>query len=149
MWCDSKKMEGGPVIDNQVKLCTLLLGEIYFTTQEAQYLTLGIRLAKTPREVHWGLKGNQLMATTITEAWSRARDVFGELWTKDTLVTDTDSWSDKEDLGSQILLTPTKYFFFKEVKSILKSLNHSRTKESESSKAYYKPRTNVKPTKKR
>ena len=38
------------------------------------------------------------MDTMITEAWAGAREVFGELWTKDTLMTEADTWNDKEDL---------------------------------------------------
>ena len=64
-----RKMEGGLVIENWVKLWNPLLVKTDFTVQETQHLTLGIRLAKTPPEVHRGWKGNQLMATTITELW--------------------------------------------------------------------------------
>lgn len=64
-------------------------------------------------------------------------------------MTDADSQNDKEDLGSQTLLIPTKKLCFKEVERILKSPKHSRKKESKSSKSYFKPRSNVKPTKKR
>ena len=64
-------------------------------------------------------------------------------------MTDADSWNDKKDLGSQNRLTSTKTLYFKEVESIPKSPMHSRTKESESSHAYFKTRSNVKPSKKR
>ena len=59
------------------------------------------------------------------------------------------SWNNKQDLGSQTLLTATKKLFFKEVESIFKSLNHSRKNESEPSNAYSKHRSNVKLTKQR
>ena len=59
------------------------------------------------------------------------------------------SWNNKQDLGSQTLLTATKKLFFKEVESIFKSLKHSRKNESESSNAYSKHRFNVKLTKQR
>ena len=75
--------------------------------------------------------------------------MFGELWMNDTLMTDADYWNDKEDLGSQNLLTSTKKLCFKEIENILKSPKHSRIKKSESSKSYFKPRSNVKRTKKR
>lgn len=91
MWYDSKKMEGGPVIDNWVNLWTPLLGKIDFTAKEAQHLTLEIRLAKTPPEVHEGWNCNQLLSTTIAETQAGARDVFGEIWTMNTLMTDADS----------------------------------------------------------
>ena len=125
------------------------MGKSSFADYETQHLTLEICLAKTSPEVHGGWKGNKLMASTITEVWIGSREVFGELWTKDTLTTNADSWNDKEDMGSHTLLTPTKNLCFIEVESILKSPKHSRTKESESSKAYFKPSFNVKPTKKR
>ena len=64
-------------------------------------------------------------------------------------MTDADSSNDKEDLESHTLLNRTKKLCFKEVASILKIPKHSRIKDSESSKAYFKPRSNVKPTKKR
>ena len=83
-------MEREPVINKWVKLWTPLLGKTYFTDQEAHHLTLKIRLSKTPPEVHGSWNGHQLMATTITEAWARAREVFGELWMKDILMTDAD-----------------------------------------------------------
>ena len=89
------------------------------------------------------------MDSTITEVFSGARYMFGELWTKNNLMTDADSWNNKEDLGLQSLLTATKKLCFKEVERILKSPKHSRKKESKSSKSYFKPRSNVKPTKKR
>ena len=54
MWCNSEKMEGVTVIDNWVKMLTPLLRKTSFTAQEGQRLTLGIRLAKTPSEVHGG-----------------------------------------------------------------------------------------------
>ena len=143
------KIEGGTVIDNRVHPWNPLLGKTSYTTQEEHYLPVGIRLAKNPPEVDGDWKGNQLMASTITESWSGARELFCELWTKDTLMTDADSWNDKEDLGSQTLLTPTKKFSFKEVESIFKSPNkHTRTNDSESSTAYFKLRSNDKPTKK-
>ena len=37
------------------------------------------RLAKNPPEAHGGWKGNQLIASTITETWAGAREMFGEL----------------------------------------------------------------------
>ena len=58
--------------------------------QEAQRLTLGIRLVKTPPEVYGGWQGNKFRSNTITEAWIGSREVFRELWTKDTLMTDLD-----------------------------------------------------------
>ena len=94
------KIEGGTVIDNRVHPWNPLLGKTSYTTQEEHYLTVGIRLAKNPPEVDGDWKGNQLMASTITESWSWAREVFCELWTKDTLMTDADSWNDKENMGS-------------------------------------------------
>ena len=138
-----RKMEGGMVIDNWVKLWIHLLGKTDFTAQESQHLTLGIRLAKTSPEVYGGWKGNQLMDSTITEVFSGARYMFGELWTKNNLMTDADSWNNKEDLGSQSLLTATKKLCYKEVESILKSPKYNRTKKSKYLKAYFKPRSNV------
>ena len=88
------------------------------------------------------------MATTITETWLGAREVFGEILTKDTLITKANSWNDNEDIGSQNILTPTKKLCFKEVKSKLKLPKHSKKKERESWKAYFEPRFNVKLTKK-
>ena len=64
-------------------------------------------------------------------------------------MTEGDSWNDKENLESQTLLTPTKKLYFKEVGSILKSLKHKRRKESDYLQAYFKPRSNIKLTKKR
>ena len=51
--------------------------------------------------------------------------MYGELWTKNTLMTNADSWNDKDDLGSNTLLTLIKKSYFKEVESILKSPKHS------------------------
>ena len=62
-----RKIEGGLVIDNWIKIWTPLLGKTEFTAQEAQRLTLGTCLAKTSPEVHGGWKGNKLIATTIIE----------------------------------------------------------------------------------
>ena len=125
------------------------MGKKDFTDQEAHHLTLEIRLAKTPPEVYGDWKDNQLTVITITEILIGAREVFGELWTKDILTTEADSWNVKEDLESHNPFTPTKKLNFKEVESILKSPKHSRRKESESLKTYLKARYNVKPTKKR
>ena len=64
-------------------------------------------------------------------------------------MTNADSLNDKENMGSHTLFTPTKNLCFKEVESILRSPKYSRTNENESSKAYFKPSSNVKPTKKK
>ena len=50
----SRTMEGGSQSKNWVKLWTPLLAKKDFNDQETQRLTLGIRLAKTPPEVHVG-----------------------------------------------------------------------------------------------
>ena len=68
-----RKMVGGMVIDNWVKLCTPLVGKTAFTTQKSEHLILGIRLAKTTSKVHGGWKDDQLMASTITEVRFGAR----------------------------------------------------------------------------
>ena len=52
-------------------------GKYCFNIQETHHLNIGIRLAKTSHEVHVGWKGNQLMATTITDTWVGARELFG------------------------------------------------------------------------
>ena len=83
-------MEGGSLITNWVIIWTPLLEKIEFSVQEVKRLTLGIRLAKNPPEIHGGWKGNQLRSITITEAWAGAREVFGELWTTDTVMIDMD-----------------------------------------------------------
>ena len=74
-----RTMKGGLVITNWVKLWTPVLEKIYFNAQEAQRLTLGIRLYKTLPEVHGGWEGNQLRDNTITETRTGAREMFGEL----------------------------------------------------------------------
>ena len=140
-----RKMVGGPVIDKWVKIWFPLLGKIDFNVQEGERLNLGIRLANNPLKVHVGWKGNQLMDATITEAWVGPREVFGELWMKNTIMTYIDTGKEPEDSESQTLLTPTKKFWFKEGESVLKVSKHSRWKETESSQAYFKPRYNVKP----
>ena len=73
-----RKIEGGLVIDNWIKIWTPLLGKTEFTAQEAQRLTLGTCLAKTSPEVHGVWKGNKLIATTIIEEWIEAIELFGE-----------------------------------------------------------------------
>ena len=88
----SRKMEGVSLITNWVNIWTPLLEKIEFSVQEVQRLTLGIRLAKNPPEVHGGWKGNQLRSNTITETWAGAREVFGELWTKDTVMYSNDRY---------------------------------------------------------
>ena len=138
-------MVGGPVIDKWVKIWFSLLGKTEFNVQEAERLNLGIRLANNPLKVHVKWKGNQLIAATITEAWVGSREVFGELWMKNTIMTYIDTGKETEDSESQTLLTPTKKFWFKEGESVLKVSKHSRWKETESSQAYFKPRYNVKP----
>ena len=99
--------------------------------------------------MHGGWQGNPLRSKTITEAWTEAREVFGELWTKDTLMTDLDKETDEEDLQSQLLLTPTKKLCFKDKGSILKASTHTRKKESVELQCYFKPRSNIKPKNKR
>ena len=91
-------------------------------------MTLGIRLVKTSSEVHVSWYGNQLRSNTITEAWAGAREVFGELWTKDTVMVDTERMNEDKDLRSQPLLTPIKKLRFQEKGSILKPFKHSRKK---------------------
>ena len=50
------------------------------------------------------------MDATITEAWVGPREVFGELWMKNTIMTYIDTGKEPEDSESQTLLTPTKKF---------------------------------------
>ena len=47
-----RSMDRGLVIDNWKELCTLLLSKTTFDDKEAQILTLGIHLAKTPTEMY-------------------------------------------------------------------------------------------------
>ena len=75
----SQTMEGGSQSKNWVRLWTPLLAKKDFNNQEPQRLTLGIRLAKIPPEVHGGWYGNQLQSNIITEAWTGAKKAFGEL----------------------------------------------------------------------
>ena len=75
--------------------------------------------------------------------------MFGELWTKDTLMTSLDRETGGEDLESQYLLTPHRKICFKEKGSILKASTHTRKKDSEVSQGYFKPRSNIKPKNKR
>ena len=49
-----RTIEGGSIIKNWVNIWTLLLEKLAFNAQEAQRLTLGIRLAKNPTEMHGG-----------------------------------------------------------------------------------------------
>ena len=132
-----------------MKLWTPFLEKIDFTAQEAHRLTLGIRLANTPSEVHSGWKRNQLRANTIIEAWAGERKVLEELWTKDTLMMDLTTEIEGENVESQSLLTPTKNLYFEKGESILKPSRHTRKTDSESSQSYFKPRSNVKPKNKK
>ena len=120
-----------------------------FNDQEAQRLALGIRQAKTPPEMHGGWKGNQLRSNTIIEAWVGAREVFGELWTKDILIADMDWETDEEYFASQPLLTSIKKLCFKDKESILKVSRYTRKTDSVEPKGYFKPRSNIKPKNKR
>ena len=75
--------------------------------------------------------------------------MFGEVWTKDILMTDLDWEMDEEDLESQSLLTPTKKLCFKEGRSILKASTYTGKKESKFSQGYLKARYIIKPKNKR
>ena len=59
---------------------------------------LGTRLASSPSEIRQGWIGDELPATTITEAWVGAGEVFWELLVQDTVMeeVDTDTEDSKE-----------------------------------------------------
>ena len=66
--------------------------------------------------------------------------MFGKQWRKNTLITEADTWNNKEDLNSQTLLAPTKKLCLKNIGGILKSSKYSRRKEIESSQASFNSR---------
>lgn len=57
--------------------------------------------------------------------------MFGELWSKCTLMMNLDREIDKQDSKSQSFLTHTKKLNFNEGGSILKASTYVRKKESE------------------
>ena len=75
--------------------------------------------------------------------------MFGELWTKDTIMTDMDRETEEEDFASHPLLVPTKKLYFQDKGSILKASRHTRKMDSTESQSYFKPRSNIKPKNKR
>ena len=110
-----RQMDRRPIIGSWVKLWPPLLRKIDFNVQEAHHLTFWIRLAENSPDVHTGWKDNRRITTTIREVWVGAREVFGKQWRKNTLITEADTWNNKEDLNSQTLLAPTKKLCFKKV----------------------------------
>ena len=127
----TRTIEGGSHSKNWVRIWTPLLAKVDFNDQETQRLTLGIRLVKTPPEVHGGWYRNQLQSNTITDAWTGAR-------TKDTVMVDRDMAKEDEDLVC-----------FQEKGSILKASKHTKKTDSAASQGYFKPRSNLKPKNKR
>ena len=78
---------------------------------------MGIRLARSPPDIHQGWIGDELPSTTITEAWVGVREVFGELLIHDTVMEEVDTAIEDSDTGieqqeefTQTLSTPKQYY---------------------------------------
>ena len=81
--------------------------------------------------------------------WVGVIEVFGEIWTKDTVMIDMNRETEEEDFASHTFLAPTKTLCFKDKGSILKAFRHTRKTDSAQVQGYFKPRSNIKPKNKR
>ena len=61
---------------------------------------VGIRLARSPPEIHQSWIGDDLPSATIIDAWVGTGEVFGELGIQDTVMEEVDTAI--EDFGKEI-----------------------------------------------
>ena len=61
-----------------------------FDDAETMFI-LGIQLVSSPLDIHQDCIGDDLHSTTITDAWARVGEVFGELWIQDTVMEEVDT----------------------------------------------------------
>ena len=97
---------------------------------------LGIRLARSPPEIHQGWIGDVILSTTITDTWVGEGEVFGELWIQDTVMEDANTVIEDFDNGiehqeelTQLMSTPQKLRFMEEAAS-LKNLRSVKGNQS-------------------
>ena len=112
-------------------------------------LMLGIRLASSPPDIHQGWIGDELPATIITEAWVGAGEVFGELWVQDIVMEEADTATEDSESFTPSMSTPKKTLRFTEASSILKEPSISKKKPIGFTQPYFRPRSNLKPKKKK
>ena len=86
-----------------------------FDDAETTFLILGIRLARSPPEIHQGWIGDALLSTTITDTWVGEGEVFGELWIQDTVmeeantvIEDFDNGIEHQEELTQLMSIPQK-----------------------------------------
>ena len=64
-----------------------------------------MRLASTSLKVHQACIGNDLLSTTITDAWVDVGEMFGELWIQDIVMNESNLLEDKKDEMPQHMST--------------------------------------------
>ena len=70
-------MRGGSTLDNWKQSWTPpLLSKNKFDDNETKLLTLGMRLASTPPEVHQGWIGDDISSTTVTDVLVGVEEIF-------------------------------------------------------------------------
>ena len=110
---------------------------------------LSIRLASSPPDIHQGWIVDELPSTTITEAWVGAGEVFGEICVHDTVMEEADTAMEDSDEFTSSMSTPKKTLRFTEANSILKEPSVSKWKLIGFTQPYFRPRSNLKPKKKK
>ena len=145
----ARAMTGGSSLDNWKKTWQAFLLKKQFDDLETTLLMLGIRLASSPPDIHQGWIGEELPATIITEAWVGAGEVFGELWVQDTVMEEADTATEDSGEVTPSMSTPTKTLRFTEASSILKEPSVSKRKPIGFTQPYFRPRSNLKPKKKK
>ena len=141
-----RTMNGVSSLDNGKQSWTPLLSKMNFDDTEMKLLTLGMRLASTPPDVHQGWVWDVPLSTTATDAWVEAGEVFEELWTQGTVMEEIGKVEDRHEKLTLPMSTPKTLRFIEE-ESNLKSALVNKRKEIGSTHAFFRPRSNFKPKK--
>ena len=96
----ARTMNGGSSPNKWKPSWKPLLSKQSFDDEETTLLILGMVLVSTSPNVRQGWIGDDLPSTTITNVLAGSVEVYGELWTHDTVMEDTSTV--REEVGSVI-----------------------------------------------